>query len=319
MATEGDMLDRLIEQVITQTVPSQEACESGAWQCRLCLDQRCPERDREGVRHIVGAGADRVGSTLGVKRKPEMASQIDHTLLKPDGTEEEVRNLCHEAREYGFASVCVNPVWVSLCRELLRDTDVMVATVIGFPLGALPAQAKVDEAARAVDEGADELDMVMNIGFLKSGHYAKVEEDIRRVVEAAQGRTVKVIIETALLSDEEKVKACILAQQAGAHFVKTSTGFSKGGATVRDVALMRHVVGSEMGVKASGGIHTGEDARKMLAAGATRIGASASVAIVGNGDTGRAGGGKRRSRFHRGAGDDDPYSTVGPRPSNNLD
>ena len=280
MAAESTTLDELINQVITQTVPGREACESGAWQCRLCRDRRCPERDQETVRRIVGAGADRVGSTPGVKRRPEIAAKIDHTLLKPDATEEEIRSLCREARQYGFASVCVNPVWVGLCKQLLGGTAVKVATVIGFPLGALPAQVKADEAARAVAEGADELDMVMNIGFLKSGRYAEVEEDVRRVVQAAEGRIVKVILETALLTDEEKVKACILVRRAGARFVKTSTGFSKGGATVHDVALMRHIVGSRMGVKASGGIRTGEDARKMLAAGASRIGASASIAIV---------------------------------------
>jgi deoxyribose-phosphate aldolase len=283
MVAETAAIDQLIEQVITQTVPGQETCESGAWQCRLCRDQRCPERDQDAVQKIVGAGADRVGSTLGVKRKPDVATHIDHTLLKPDATEEQIRNLCREAKEHGFASVCVNPVWVQLCKELLQGTDVMVATVIGFPLGAIPAEAKAAEAARAVAEGVDELDMVLNVGFLKSGQYGEVEEDIRQVVAAAGGRTVKVIIEATLLSDEEKVKACMLAQRSGAHFVKTSTGFSKGGATVRDVALMRYIVGAGMGVKASGGIKTGEDARKMLAAGASRIGASASVAIVGNG------------------------------------
>ncbi|UCD37274.1 MAG: deoxyribose-phosphate aldolase [Fidelibacterota bacterium] len=278
--TEPTSLDVLIDQVISQTVPGQEACESGLWQCRLCRDQRCPERDQAAVRSIVDAGADRIGSTLGVKRKPDMAGQIDHTLLKPDATEEDIRNLCREAEQYGFASVCVNPVWVELCRELLADSNVMVATVIGFPLGALPAEAKGAETAQAVADGAHELDMVMNIGFLKSGRYSEVEADIRTVVHAADGRPVKVIIETALLSDEEKVKACILAQRAGAQFVKTSTGFSKGGATIHDITLMHHVVGSGMGVKASGGIKSGADARKMLAAGASRIGASASIAIV---------------------------------------
>jgi deoxyribose-phosphate aldolase len=215
-----------------------------------------------------------------MKPEDDIASLIDHTLLKPDTTEKEIRNLCREAREHGFAAVCVNPIWVSLCHRLIKSTGVMVGTVIGFPLGAIPARAKAEEAARAVVEGADELDMVMNIGFLKSGRDAEVEEEIRGVVQAAEGRTVKVIIEAALLTDEEKVKACTLAQRAGAHFVKTSTGFSKGGATARDVALMRRVVGESMGVKASGGIKTGADARKMIQAGASRIGASAGIAIV---------------------------------------
>lgn len=215
-----------------------------------------------------------------MKPEDDIASRIDHTLLKPDATDEEIRNLCREAREHSFAAVCVNPVWVNLCRRLLKGTGVMVATVIGFPLGAIPARAKAEEAARAVVEGADELDMVMNIGFLKSGRDAEVEEEIRGVVQAAEGRTVKVIIEAALLTDEEKVKACTLARRAGAHFVKTSTGFSKGYATARDVALMRHVVGESMGVKASGGIKTSADARKMIQAGATRIGTTAGIAIV---------------------------------------
>ncbi len=219
-----------------------------------------------------------------MKPGDDLAPIIDHTLLKPDATGEEIRNLCREARQYGFAAVCVNPVWVSLCRRILQGTDVMVATVIGFPLGALPTEAKVEEAVRAVVYGADELDMVMNIGFLKSGRDAEVEEEIRRVVQAAGGRTVKVIIETALLTNEEKVKACTLARRAGAHFVKTSTGFSKGGATESDVALMRRVVGASMGVKASGGIKTSEEARKMIKAGASRIGASASIAIVTGGE-----------------------------------
>ncbi|MEE9465332.1 MAG: deoxyribose-phosphate aldolase [Candidatus Neomarinimicrobiota bacterium] len=209
-----------------------------------------------------------------------MAALIDHTLLKPDATQDDIDHLCAEARKYKFASVCINPVWVAYCKEQLAGTDVMVASVVGFPLGALPTEAKASEAARAVEQGADELDMVLNIGFLKSGRYQEVEQDVRRVVEAAGGKTVKVIIETALLSDEEKVQACLLAKRAGAHFVKTSTGFSKGGATVHDVAIMRRVVGPGMGVKASGGIRTGEDARQMIAAGASRIGASASVAIT---------------------------------------
>ena len=284
MPIEDSAINRLIDQVITQTVPGQEACESGAWQCRLCQDRRCAERDPNAVGKIVGVGADRIGTGPGVKRKPEVAAMIDHTLLRPDATEDEVRLLCQEAVEYGFASVCVNPVWVAYCKALLRDSGVMVATVIGFPLGALPAEAKAAEASQAVKEGVDELDMVLNVGFLKSGKYREVEEDIRQVVQVAGSLTVKVIIETALLSDEEKVKACVLAQRAGARYVKTSTGFSKGGATEHDVAIMRRVVGPAMGVKASGGIKSGEDVRKMIAAGATRIGASASVAIVSSGN-----------------------------------
>ena len=288
MTLDNLMLDRLIDQVVTQTVPGQEACESGVWQCRLCRDRRCAERDPTAVGSIIGAGADRIGTTLGVKHKPEVAALIDHTLLRPDATEADIAELCREAAEYGFASVCINPIWVPLCKELLRDSGVMVATVIGFPLGALPAAAKAAETVQAVADGADELDMVLNIGFLKSGRYADAEDDIRQVVRAAGSLTVKVIIETALLSDEEKVQACVLAQRAGARYVKTSTGFSKGGATEHDVAIMREVVGPAMGVKASGGIKSGSDVRKMIAAGASRIGASASVAIVSNGNGGAA-------------------------------
>ncbi len=286
MPLDNLMLDRLIDQVVTQTIPGQEACESGVWQCRLCRDRRCAERDPKAVGSIIGVGADRIGTALGVKHKPEVAALIDHTLLRPDATEADIRELCREAAEYGFASVCINPIWVPLCKELLRDSGVMVATVIGFPLGALPAAAKAAETVQAVADGADELDMVLNIGFLKSGRYADAEDDIRQVVRAAGSLTVKVIIETALLTDEEKVQACVLAQRAGARYVKTSTGFSKGGATEHDVAIMREVVGPAMGVKASGGIKSGSDVRKMIAAGASRIGASASVAIVssGNGD-----------------------------------
>ena len=283
MQIDGAALDRLIDQVVTQTVPGEDACESGEWQCRLCRDRRCAERDPNAVGTIVSMGADRIGTALGVRKKPEVAALIDHTLLKPDATEQEVRKLCAEAIEHGFATVCVNPVWVKLCRELLDGTPVMVATVIGFPLGALPSSAKAAEAVLAVADGADELDMVINVGYLKSGQYREVEEDIRQVVAAAPGLTVKVIIETSLLTDEEKVKACVLAQRAGARYVKTSTGFSKGGATEHDIAIMRQVVGPAMGVKASGGIKSGSDAAKMIAAGASRIGASASVAIISNG------------------------------------
>ena len=289
MPAEDAIIIRLIDQVITQTVPGQEACESGDWQCRLCRDRRCAERDPNAVGNLVGVGADRIGTVSGVKRKPAVAAIIDHTLLRPDASEEDIRLLCQEAAEYGFASVCVNPVWVGFCKALLSDTGVMVATVIGFPLGALPAAAKAAEAIQAVEDGADELDMVLNVGFLKSGKYAEVEEDIRQVVRAAGPLTVKVIIETALLSDEEKVKACVLAQRAGARYVKTSTGFSKGGATEHDVAIMRRVVGPSMGVKASGGIKSSDDVRKMVAAGASRIGASASVAIVSDGSGDSAG------------------------------
>ncbi len=211
----------------------------------------------------------------------ELAKLIDHTQLKPEATREQILKLCEEAKTYGFWSVCVNPAWVALAAEQLQGTDVKVCTVIGFPLGATTPSTKAYETEEAIRSGATEVDMVINIGALKSGEDDRVREDIRAVVEAAQGKAlVKVIIETALLTDEEKARACRLAKEAGADFVKTSTGFSKGGATVEDIALMRQTVGPEMGVKASGGVRDYETARAMIQAGATRIGASASVNIV---------------------------------------
>jgi deoxyribose-phosphate aldolase len=211
-----------------------------------------------------------------------IAALIDHTLLKPEATPAQVERLCREAAQYRFASVCVNPTFVPLCVGMLRDTPVAVCTVIGFPLGATTTKAKVFEAAQAAAAGARELDMVISVGRLKAGEYREVAEDISAVVEAghAAGALVKVIIETALLSDEEKVAACMLAARAGADFVKTSTGFSGGGATAADIALMRRVVGPGLGVKASGGVRTLADAQAMVDAGADRIGASAGVAIV---------------------------------------
>ncbi|MBF2053903.1 MAG: deoxyribose-phosphate aldolase [Candidatus Sericytochromatia bacterium] len=216
----------------------------------------------------------------------DLASMIDHTLLKPEATEDQVRTLCAEAAQNHFASVCVNPGYVSLCAELLKGTGVMVCTVVGFPLGATDTQTKADETRHAVANGADEIDMVINVGALKSQSYDKVEADIRAVVQAAAGKTVKVILETGLLNDAEKVMACRLSEKAGAHFVKTSTGFGPGGATEQDIALMRRTVRPDMEVKASGGIRDQAKALKMIEAGATRIGASASVAIVKGEDAG---------------------------------
>ena len=205
---------------------------------------------------------------------------IDHTLLKPDATPEQIRRLCTEADENGFASVCVNPAYVPLAAELLKDSAVNVCTVIGFPLGMNATAIKAAEALKAVQDGADELYMVIHVGQLKSGNLAYVEDDIRAVVEAGGGRLVKVIIETALLTDEEKVTACQLAQRAGADFVKTCTGFSGGAASVHDIALMRKTVGPDMGVKASGGVRDYASAVALIEAGATRIGTSSGVAIA---------------------------------------
>lgn len=254
---------------------------------------------RDALRCMVDAGACRIGMRAdqplargfsACHLAPPLARIIDHTALKPETTEDDIRQLCKDAEQYCFASVCVNPCYVPLAAEVLAGSPIAVCTVIGFPLGATLTAVKAAEAELAVRDGAGEVDMVINVGKLKSEQYGYVEKDIRAVVEAARssrrGRTgtqralVKVIIETALLTDEEKVVACVLARNAGADFVKTSTGFSRGGATAADVALMRRVVGQQMGVKASGGVRTLEDAQTMVAHGATRIGASASVAIL---------------------------------------
>lgn len=233
--------------------------------------------------HVISAGAERLTSTVGViPEDRSLAGMIDHTLLKPDATSDMIAQLCFEAKKYHFASVCVNPTHVKLCADLLRDSDVKVCTVIGFPLGATSTEVKAFETRNALDNGATEIDMVLNIGALKAGETELVARDIRGVVEVthAARALVKVIIETALLTDEEKVVACLLAKEAGADYVKTSTGFSGGGATVHDIELMRRTVGPALGVKASGGIHTHEEAEALVAAGATRIGASAGVKII---------------------------------------
>lgn len=206
---------------------------------------------------------------------------IDHTALKPNTNKESILKLITEAKTYDFASVCVNPCWVALAHQELKDTDVKVCTVIGFPLGANTTEVKVFETKDAIEKGAQEIDMVINIAMLKDKEYDYVENEIHQIVEAAKDKAiVKIIIETCLLTDEEKIKACELSQKAGADFVKTSTGFSTGGATVHDIALMRKTVGAEMGVKASGGVHTHEEALAMVEAGATRIGASAGVKLL---------------------------------------
>jgi deoxyribose-phosphate aldolase len=241
----------------------------GTWQdeTRLRFDVSAPERvGTDGsVPAEVGGG---------------VAGRIDHTLLKPDATRAELVKLCEEARQHGFASVCVNTTWVPLCVELLKGSKVMTICVVGFPLGAATTHAKCAETREAIANGAAEIDMVVNIGRLKSGELDAVFDDIHAVVLAAAGRPVKVILETHLLSRDQKIAACTLSKAAGAAFVKTSTGFSGGGATEDDIRLMRAVVGPDMGVKASGGVRSAEDAARMLAAGATRLGASASVAIV---------------------------------------
>lgn len=209
-----------------------------------------------------------------------IAAMIDHTLLKQDATEQQIIKLCQEAKTYGFASVCVNPMWVETAAQQLKDASPKVCTVIGFPLGAMTKETKAFETKDAIRKGATEIDMVIPVGALKAGQDEIVKEHIEAVVEAAEGTLVKVIIETCLLTDEEKVRACEIAKAAGADYVKTSTGFSTGGATKEDIALMRQTVGKEMGVKASGGVRSLEDVEKMIVAGATRIGASSGVAII---------------------------------------
>src|SRR5690606_13180844 len=250
---------------------------------RLGGGDECATFCRADVERMVDAGAERIGIVLGeTATARDWASLIDHTLLKPEASEADIHRLCEEAAKFGFASVCVNPAWVKAAAGFLKGSGVPVCTVIGFPLGATLSDVKAYEARRSIFDGAKEVDMVINIGALKSGDDCAVEDDIRAVAEAAHenGALCKVIIETALLTDGEKVRACLAAKNAGADFVKTSTGFSKGGATADDVALMRRTVGRALGVKASGGVKGIDDARKMFEAGATRIGASVGVKIA---------------------------------------
>jgi deoxyribose-phosphate aldolase len=252
------------------------------------VDDLCVTTCFDEVGKVVSAGAERISSTLGsIPKDLNIASMIDHTLLKPEATREQVTQLCFEARKYNFASVCVNPTHINLCSNLLRGANAKVCATIGFPLGATTSQVKALEAQQALENGATEIDMVINIGALKDRNLELVAQDILGVVKETHQKSgiVKVIIEAALLTDEEKQIACLLAKEAGADFVKTSTGFSKGGATIEDVALMRRTVGPTLGVKAAGGIHTQEELKEMVKAGATRIGASAGVRIVQGGDT----------------------------------
>ena len=272
----NDNYERLVEQITDLVLSRLDDGGAGG-------GSYCPSFCGADVQRIVDAGASRIGIVLGeTATAHDWASLIDHTLLKPEASEADIKRLCNEAVQYGFASVCVNPAWVKKAAEFLRGTSVPVCTVIGFPLGATLPDVKAYETRRAIFNGAREVDMVINIGALKSGDDCTVEEDIRAVVQSAHenGVLCKVIIETALLTDEEKVRACLASKNAGADFVKTSTGFAKGGATVHDVALMRRVVGHDLGVKASGGVKGIEDAKKMVEAGATRIGASVGVNIA---------------------------------------
>ncbi len=280
MTAPGGEREALIE-AITREVLAALSGSTGD-PCQDCLGA-CAAHSADKVRAVVANGASRItyqGDGAEVPR--DLARYIDHTLLRPDATAAEIDRLCDEAVEHHFAAVCINPGWVRRAAQRLRGTGVPVASVIGFPFGATTSEIKALEARRAIRDGAREIDMVLNIGALKSGMQDAVREDIAKVSDAChEGRAInKVIIEAALLTDEEKVIACRLAQLAKADYVKTSTGFASGGATVYDVALMRETVGPRMGVKAAGGIRTATDVQEMIAAGATRIGASAGVRIV---------------------------------------
>ena len=289
MVTEPKVVERLVEiithEVLAAMLEKQEKTngqEGG--HCKFtCAESQCVHTCFDRAGNVVSAGAERLSSTVGViPQDLKLANMIDHTLLKPDATQEQIAQLCFEARKHGFASVCINPTWVELCAKLLKGSSVKVCTVIGFPLGATSPEVKAFETQVALDHGATEIDMVINVGALKARDLELVASDIRGVVTTSHARQaiVKVIIEAILLTDEEKTIACLLSKEAGADYVKTSTGFASGGATAHDVALMRRVVGPEMGVKAAGGVRTYEDAENMIKAGATRIGASAGVKII---------------------------------------
>jgi deoxyribose-phosphate aldolase len=272
-----DDLQRLIDVIVGELTGGsvRTAVRCG---CHAVVADCCPDR----LRGVLDAGATRVGVHASGGAPAAIASMIDHTLLKPEATRHDIEELCREAAQFGFATVCVNPVWAALAARRLVGTGVGVCSVVGFPLGATTGDVKEYEARRAIFDGAREIDMVINVGALKSGDLRIVERDINGVASACRecGALSKVIIEAALLTDEEKIAACTLAKAAGADYVKTSTGFGPGGATAADVALMRRVVGAEMGVKAAGGVRDLASVKEMIAAGATRVGASAGVKIV---------------------------------------
>ena len=262
------VVERVQQRLQQQVVPPLPVLH-GTWQDGTAMDP------------LMAAGADRLGTSgVSVQGGASMARLIDHTLLKPTATRADIVKVCEEARKHSFASVCVNSTWIGLVARLLEGSRVMPICVVGFPLGAMATPAKAAETRQAIADGAQEIDMVINIGWLKGGDWDAVFDDVRAVVEASSGRPVKVILENTMLEREEKVAGCAISKAAGAAFVKTSTGFGGGGATAEDVALMRSVVGSTVGVKASGGVRSAADLQKMVAAGANRVGASASVAIV---------------------------------------
>jgi deoxyribose-phosphate aldolase len=273
-------LQRVVEIITEEVMAAQRRAAASPAQCscHAVLYDCCPDR----LRGVIDAGATRIGLHASGGAAGAVAAMIDHTLLKPDATRAEIEKLCREAAEFHFATVCINPTWVKVAAQLLRGSGVGVCTVVGFPLGATTADVKHYETRRVIFDGAAEVDMVINIGALKSGDLQTVERDIAAVVGPCREANVisKVIIEAALLNDDEKIAACTLSKAAGADFVKTSTGFASGGATAHDVALMRRIVGADMGVKAAGGVRDYEGLKAMVAAGASRVGASAGVKIV---------------------------------------
>jgi len=277
MRLESIDLAKLIT-IIAEEVRAAAARPMVRCACHAVNEDCCPSN----LQGVIDAGAARLGMHATGGATHGVAGYIDHTLLKPDASRQEIEKLCREAAEFKFATVCVNPAWVATCAGLLRGTPVGVCTVVGFPLGATTPDVKNYETRRVIFDGAREVDMVINIGALKSNDLRLVEKDIEAVTSACReaGVTSKVIIEAAYLTDDEKVAACTLSKAAGADFVKTSTGFGPGGATVADVALMRRVVGEEMGVKAAGGVRDLDGLKAMVAAGASRVGASAGVKIV---------------------------------------
>jgi len=282
-----ELVERITREVLLRLQSSPEPAGQAENVCLVCVGcGQCVTRRPEAVAALIDAGAARVSSTIGAApRREGVASLLDHTLLKPDATYDDIVKLCDEAVKYGFAAVCVQPCHVRLVSERLDRGGgrVKACSVAGFPHGSNRSDVKAFEARKAVGDGAREVDMVVNVGALKSGDYRYVENDIRGVVEACgRGVITKVILETGYLNEEAIIKACALAKAAGASYVKTSTGFGPRGASVEDVRLMRQVVGEEMGVKAAGGIRTAEDVKKMVEAGATRIGTSASIKIVGS-------------------------------------
>ena len=273
-----DEVKHLIDLIVAELLAAQGARPAGRCACHSVLDDCCPDR----LRGVLEAGATRVGIHATGGAPAGVASLIDHTLLKPDAKRSDIEELCREAMQFKFATVCINPTWVALAARLLAGSGVRVCSVVGFPLGATTADVKGYETQRAIFDGSREIDMVINVGALKSGDLRSVERDIEAVVGPCRAchALSKVIIEAALLTDDEKITACTLAKAAGADYVKTSTGFGPGGATAADVALMRRIVGADMGVKAAGGVRDLEGMKAMIAAGASRVGASAGVKIV---------------------------------------